>query len=197
MDEEKTKKSGALAGIYSVVEIIAVAVVVVILLFTFVARLSTVSGTSMVSTLSNGDKLVISNLFYTPKTGDIIVFQQSGGYFNEPLIKRVIAVGGQRLRIDFTNWLVYVDGVALDETDYVNRRASTMTYRTEYYECYADLLDESGTMTIPEGKIFVMGDNRNGSADSRFPGVGLVDVEDVMGKVLFRLFPIGAFGAVK
>ncbi|MBR0235674.1 MAG: signal peptidase I [Clostridia bacterium] len=197
MDEEKTKKSGALAGIYSVVEIIAVAVVVVILLFTFVARLSTVSGTSMVSTLSNGDKLVISNLFYTPKTGDIIVFQQSGGYFNEPLIKRVIAVGGQRLRIDFTNWLVYVDGVALDETDYVNRRASTMTYRTEYYEYYADLLDESGTMTIPEGKIFVMGDNRNGSADSRFPGVGLVDVEDVMGKVLFRLFPIGAFGAVK
>ena len=157
----------------------------------------TVSGTSMVSTLSNGDKLVISNLFYTPKTGDIIVFQQSGGYFNEPLIKRVIAVGGQRLRIDFTNWLVYVDGVALDETDYVNRRASTMTYRTEYYEYYADLLDESGTMTIPEGKIFVMGDNRNGSADSRFPGVGLVDVEDVMGKVLFRLFPIGAFGAVK
>ena len=200
MDDEKTKsveKESALSKIYSVIEIISISVVVVILIFTFVARLSTVSGTSMTDTLNNGDKLVVSDLFYTPKTGDIVVFQQADGYFQEPLIKRVIAVGGQQLRIDFENWGVYVDGIRLDESDYIKRSGVKMTYKTEYYSYYADLLDETGTMTIPEGKVFVMGDNRNGSSDSRFPGVGLVDRGDILGRVLFRLFPLSAFGAVK
>ena len=200
MDGEKineTEKESLFSKIYGFIEIICISVVVVILLFTFVARLSTVEGTSMTDTLQNGDKLVVSNLFYTPKTGDIVVFQQSDGYFSEPLIKRVIAAGGQQVRIDFENWTVYVDGIALKEDDYVKRRTVTMTYKTEFYKYYANLLDETGTMVIPEGKLFVLGDNRNGSADSRFPGVGLVDRSDVMGRVLFRLFPISAFGAVK
>ncbi|MBQ0125583.1 MAG: signal peptidase I, partial [Clostridiales bacterium] len=103
MDNEKNEitekpskaKTSALAGVYDIIEVIAISMIIVMLLFTFVARLSTVDGDSMFDTLESGDRVIISKLFYTPKTGDILVFQQPGGFFDEPLIKRVIATEGQ------------------------------------------------------------------------------------------------------
>ena len=199
MDTEKTvkeeKKSKSMS-FFDAIEILAVSVVAVVLLFTFVARITSVIGGSMNSTLTNGDKVVVSKLFYTPESGDVVVFQQPDGYFSEPLIKRVIATGGQTLKIDFEHWKVYVDGKELDE-DYVTRKAGDTMKKDNYYTYYAGLLDETGTMTIPEGYIFVMGDNRNGSSDSRFAGVGLVNEQDVMGKVIFRLLPLSGIGTVK
>ena len=191
-----TKKAVIISRIYDVVEVISIAVVVVVLSFLFFFRVSRVNGTSMYDTLENGENVLISNMFYTPKSGDIVVFQQSGGFFDEPLVKRVIAVGGQKLEIDFNTWTVYVDGVPLVE-NYVTRDGSKVMHSDDYYSMYAGLLDESGAMTIPEGYVFVMGDNRNHSSDSRFSGVGLVNTEDIMGKLIFRLTPIGKIGTVE
>ena len=191
-----TKKAVIISRIYDVVEVISIAVVVVVLSFLFFFRVSRVNGTSMYDTLENGENVLISNMFYTPKSGDIVVFQQSGGFFDEPLVKRVIAVGGQKLEIDFNTWTVYVDGVPLVE-NYVTRDGSKVMHSDDYYSMYAGLLDESGAMTIPEGYVFVMGDNRNHSSHSRFSGVGLVNTEDIMGKLIFRLTPIGKIGTVE
>ena len=191
-----TKKAVIISRIYDVGEVISIAVVVVVLSFLFFFRVSRVNGTSMYDTLENGENVLISNMFYTPKSGDIVVFQQSGGFFDEPLVKRVIAVGGQKLEIDFNTWTVYVDGVPLVE-NYVTRDGSKVMHSDDYYSMYAGLLDESGAMTIPEGYVFVMGDNRNHSSDSRFSGVGLVNTEDIMGKLIFRLTPIGKIGTVE
>ena len=148
----------------------------------------------MYDTLEENERLILWDFFYTPKTGDIIVFQQSGMFFDEPLVKRVIATEGQTLKIDFDNWLVWVDGELLNET-YVKREIGRTMKVDGYKTMYADMMNENGEITIPEGYIFVMGDNRNHSSDSRFTGVGLVRVEDVMGRVIFRLFP--HFGTVK
>ena len=199
MDPEKSipkkdPKREKIEKMYDALEVVAVAVVIVLVIFTFFGRLSTVDGTSMLDTLEENERLIVSNFLYTPKTVDIIVFQQSGMFFDEALVKRVIATEGQKLKIDFDNWRVWVDGELLDET-YVKREIGRTMKVDNYRTLYADLLDENGEMTIPAGYIFVMGDNRNHSSDSRFSGVGLVREEDVMGRVIFRLFP--HFGTVK
>ena len=183
----KTKKD-KLAKFYDALEVVAVAVVIVLVLFTFFGRLSTVRGDSRYDTLEDGERLIISNFFYKPKTGDIIVFQQSGMYFDEPLVKRVIATEGQTLKIDFNAWLVWVDGALLNE-NYVTHEKGKRMKIDGYETMYADLMNENGEITIPDGYVFVMGDNRNHSSDSRFSGVGLVRVEDIMGRVILRLFP--------
>lgn len=199
MDSEKTNvkpktKKDKIAKFYDALEVVAVAVAIVLVIFTFVGRLSTVEGSSMYDTLENGERLIISNFFYTPKTGDIIVFQQSGMYFDKPLVKRVIATGGQTVKIDFDSWVVWVDGEVLNEI-YVTYEYDKKMKRDNYSEIYADIMNEKGEITIPEGYIFVMGDNRNHSSDSRFSGVGLVRVEDVMGRAIFRVFP--HFGSIE
>ena len=191
---KKDSKKEKFAKMYDTLEVVAVAVVIVLVIFTFFGRMSTVDGTSMLDTLEENERLILWDFFYTPKTGDIIVFQQSGMFFDEPLVKRVIATEGQTLKIDFDNWLVWVDGELLNET-YVKREIGRTMKVDGYKTMYADMMNENGEITIPEGYIFVMGDNRNHSSDSRFSGVGLVRVEDVMGRVIFRLFP--HFGTVK
>lgn len=209
--EKKEKKQSAASNLFDIIEIFAVSIVAVLLIFTFLGKLSSVNGPSMQKTLEAGDKLVISNLFYTPKTGDIIVFQQRGGAHDEPLVKRVIATGGQTVKINFDSWSVWVDGKMLDESAYVNYAYETkllpdgtygqtlakMINESSYKKTYAEYLSEDGTMTVPEGYVFVMGDNRNNSSDSRSEGIGFVSVNDIMGHVIIRLFPFGKFGAVK
>lgn len=210
--EKTEKKQSFTEKMYDIVEIIAVAIVAVLLIFTFFGRLSSVIGPSMQNTLTGGDKLVITNLFYTPKTGDIIVFQQRGGSHTEPLVKRVIATGGQTLKIDFNTWSVWVNGEKLNESEYVNyaykesrlsdgsyvKTLEKMINETSYKKTYADyFLDDGETVTVPEGYVFVMGDNRNNSSDSRSSGIGFVSVDDIMGHVVLRLFPMSKFGAVK
>lgn len=163
------------------VETLVWAVVTVVLIFTFIARTATVDGISMLPTLEHGDQLIISHLGYTPKYGDIVVIAPPG-YADKPLIKRVIATEGQEVNIDFENGIVYVDGKALDET-YINEP----TY-----------LDEGAEFpqVVPQGSIFVLGDNRNHSKDSRHPTVGMVDKRYVLGKEVLRFMPFDKIGVV-
>jgi len=181
------------------IEIFSSALLTVILMFTFIFRLVTVEGPSMEMTLHGGDSnypggeskdnLIISHLLYTPKQGDIVVIQVPNSSFTTPIIKRVIATEGQTVDIDFENWKVTVDGVVLDEP-YVN-------YEIGKYMNDDNLPRDTLPIKVGAGKIFVMGDNRNHSSDSRDSRIGQVDVRNVVGRVLIRVFPFDKFGAVK
>jgi len=170
------------------VEIFSSAFLTVILLFTFIFRLVTVQGPSMQETLHEKENLIISNLFYTPKQGDIVVIQVPNPNFPTPIIKRVIAVEGQTVDFDFETWTVYVDGEPITEP-YVNYEQGKFMNSGENV---ANL-----PVTVEKGKIFVMGDNRNHSSDSRSSSIGQVDVRNVVGRVLIRVFPFDKFGVVK
>lgn len=161
------------------VESITFAGVVAFFLFTFVVRLVTVEGHSMEPTLVEHDRLVIQTLNYEPEVGDIVVIKLPD---MNALIKRVIAVGGQTVDIDFDNGIVYRDGVELDEP-YIMEP----TYRSK---------DMVFPAEVPEGCVFVMGDNRNHSSDSRDMTVGMVPVERVIGKAVFRFMPLETVGGL-
>ncbi len=150
----------------------------VTILFVFAIRLVGVSGSSMYPTLNNRDFLILlSNVFYSePERGDIVVLTVPA-FETEPIVKRVIATEGQTVDIDFEAGEVYVDGV-LQQEPYINEP----THRD--YE-----LGLEYPAVVPEGCIFVLGDNRNNSTDSRYAPVGMVDKRYVLGKVLFLIFP--------
>ena len=171
---------------YDWVEIFVVTMTAIMLIFTFIGRIAYVDGPSMNETLHDRDTLVVSKLFYTPKQNDIVVFQSPDSGIAGGIVKRVIATAGQTVDIDFDNWVVTVDGVALDEP-YVNCEEG---YAMRNY-------DVEFPITVPEGQIFVMGDNRNHSNDSRGSQIGCVDTRFVFGHVLFRLTPINKFGVIK
>ena len=178
-ENEKTKKY---ANIYSWVESFVLVPVMVIFIFAFLGRTSVVSGSSMFDTLVEGDMMLVSNLFYEPKYGDIVVLTQPS-YSTDPLVKRVIATEGQTVDIDFARGVVIVDGEELDEP-------YTYTPTNNQYE-------EEFPQTIKEGHIFVLGDNRNGSYDSRGSSIGQVDKRMVMGKAYLRILPFDKFGSLK
>ena len=175
-----------------VFDIVIKSLVVMLILLTFVLRLCTVVGDSMNLTLEDGEKLIISNLFYTPKEGDIVVFHQTGD-FNEPIVKRVIATGNKYVKIDYRTATLYVssDNV-FDEDDIVDE--SSYIYLTG--NKYKESVDSFQTY-VPEGYVFVMGDNRNNSADSRSSSIGLVDTRTILGRVILRISPLQKFGFVK
>ena len=195
-NSEIERKDKVKADIYDWIEVFVSALAIVVIMLSFVLRIATVKGHSMERTLSDSQVVVMSNMFYTPAQGDIIVIQQNGGYFETPIVKRVIATGGQTLSIDFEKWEVKVDGNVVDESSYVYFRNTSMDVE-EYYSVYDAYLDTNGVMTVPEGYLFVMGDNRNESSDSRGIYVGFVRESEVLGKVIFRMFPINKIGAVK
>lgn len=182
--QEKTeKKKNNLRETVEYAESLAVVFVVMLLIFTFIARPATVDGESMMPTLQNGERLVISNLFYEPTAGDIVVLcGEADREEGKNLIKRIIATEGQTIDIDFEAGEVYVDGQKLDEPYILEQ-----TYLDEGTEF---------PLTVPEGEIFVMGDNRNGSRDSRSLTVGTVKEEYIVGRVLFRFFPFDRFGKI-
>lgn len=166
-------KKSFMLYLHDLVYMLAVIMIVFLLLF----RIVIVSGSSMYSTLWNGDWLLVtSSVLYTePQYGDIIVASKDSFNDGEPIIKRVIATEGQTVDIDFEAGIVYVDGVALEE-DYT----------------YTPTTLQEGIVfpiTIAEGCIFAMGDNRNGSKDSRHPDIGMIDTREVLGKALFLIFP--------
>ncbi|MBQ7778519.1 MAG: signal peptidase I [Oscillibacter sp.] len=172
--QEKKRTGGK--ELYEWVQALVGSVLLVVLVFTFVVRLIGVDGHSMVPTLQHGDRLLVLNsLWYDDyQYGDIVVLRKES-FMEEPIVKRVIATGGQTVDIDFDEGVVYVDGVALDE-DYIN----DYTYLEEGTEF---------PLTVPQGSVFVMGDNRNHSSDSRDSRLGTVDNRYVIGKAVFLAFP--------
>jgi len=156
------------------IQSVVMALLVCVLLFTFCVRIIRVQGTSMLNTLHDGDRLIVSNLLYTPEQGDIIVLRKQT-FSDYPIVKRVIATEGQTVDIDFEQGIVKVDGTALVE-DYV---LEPINKRIDYTE----------PVVVPEGCVFVLGDNRNGSTDSRDDRIGCVDVRYIMGKAHFILLP--------
>lgn len=165
--------------IYDWMQSLVFALIICIIVFVFIFRIVDVSGDSMNPTLLNGDKLVVSDVFYKPKQGDIVIFRKDE-YKAEALVKRVIATEGQTIEIDFDRGRVYVDGELLDEP-YIAEPTHNQ-------------LDFQGPQTVPEGCVFVMGDNRNASSDSRRAQIGMVDERLIVGKVLLRVFPLDSIG---
>lgn len=186
-DEKPQGVDKKVKNIFDYIEMFAIAVAVVVILISFVFRLTVVVGGSMEQTLQPGQVLVITNLFYKPKTGDIIVIQPMTSDYTNPIIKRVIATEGQVVDINFDTWQVTVDGIVLDEP-YVNRPSDTSIPMDGSYLSFP--------YTVEEGKLFVMGDNRNHSTDSRDIRFGPLDERYLLGKVLFCLYPFDHFGGV-
>jgi len=172
---KKKKKKTLIAELYDWLETFCLALAIMVVLFLFVFRYVTVDGNSMNNTLFDGDKLIISNFNYEPETGDIVVIYIEGA--NKPYIKRVIATEGQTVKIDFEKWEVYVDGVLLDEP-YVNFREGEDMHYAAFY---------NGEFVVPEGQVYVMGDNRNYSTDSRV--LGCLEEHNIIGRVIIRLGP--------
>lgn len=175
--QEQEKQTAKGRDLYEWVQSLVGSVLVVVAIFTFVIRMMGVDGHSMLNTLQHGDRLLVVNsmLYHDYKYGDIVILRKNGVFDDDPIVKRVIAVEGQTVDIDFAEGIVYVDGEALEE-DYIREP----TYTAEGTEF---------PLTVPEGSIFVMGDNRNGSSDSRDYRLGTVDTRHVIGKAAFLIFP--------
>lgn len=167
---------------YDWIQSLLIALILCVLLFMFVVRVIDVQGSSMNPTLRQGDKMLVSDLLYKPKQGDVVVFKCDRYDPNKALVKRVIATGGQEVNIDFEHGIVYVDGQPLEE-DYI----------AELTHLKSDFI---GPKTVPEGCVFVMGDNRNMSTDSRKTEIGMVDERMIIGRVYFVIYPLGQMGWV-
>ena len=163
--------------LYEWVQALVCSVLAVVILFTFVIRLIGVDGHSMVPTLQDRDRLLVLNslLYDDYRYGDIVILRKNGVFDGDPIVKRVIATGGQTVDIDFSTGDIWVDGVLLEE-DYINER----TYLEEGTEF---------PLTVPKGSVFVMGDNRNHSSDSQDSRLGTVDCRYIIGKAVFLAFP--------
>ena len=174
MEEKKQRENGR--ELYEWVQALVCSVLAVVILFTFVIRLIGVDGRSMVPTLQDGDRLLVLNsmLYDDYKYGDIVVLRKDT-FLKDPIVKRVIATEGQMVDIDFSAGSVYVDGALLKE-NYINE----LTFLEEGTEF---------PLTVPENSVFVMGDNRNHSSDSRDSRLGTVDERYVIGKAVFLAFP--------
>ena len=168
---------------YDWIQSLMAALIVCVCIFIFFVRVIDVSGSSMNPTLYNGDKMIVSDVFYKPKAGDVVVFKSDTYDPNKALVKRIIATGGQEINIDFSTGTVYIDGEPIEE-DYIA-------------ELTRNKLDFIGPKTVPEGCVFVMGDNRNKSTDSRKSEIGMVDERTIIGRVYCVIFPLEELGLVK
>ncbi len=187
----KPKKSSFTKELVDYIEMLVSVFLITIVIFSFCFRLCTVKGPSMEKTLIDGERVIISDLFYEPKYGDIVVFHDTDT-LNEPVVKRVIAVSGEKVKItytlkDMTVEVTHNDGSTekLSET-YIQYDFSQLPYNYKNSE-----------YTVPEGMLFVMGDNRSHSMDSRDPRIEFVDERSVLGKVILRITPFSKIGIVK
>ena len=168
------KDEGQRFGIFEAAEAVLSALVVITLLFTFVFRVVSVDGPSMMPTLQNGDKLIVSSWGYAPKKGDVVVL--SGiETLNKPIVKRIIAVGGDVVDINFTTGTVLVNGSEEEYSDQLTTQQFDIAF----------------PITVPDGCVFVLGDNRGDSLDSRSTKIGCIDERYIVGKVAARVFPLG------
>ena len=169
--------------IFDWVQNLTVILSVIVLIFIFLFRIVGVKGDSMYPTLHDKDWLITSNLFYEPENGDIVILSKESFHDGEMIVKRIIATEGQEIDIDFSKGIVYVDGVALDEPYIADK--TRVQFDTEF------------PAIVPEDCVFVMGDNRNHSADSRDASIGMVHKSNIHGRVILRVFPLQNFGTVK
>jgi signal peptidase I len=180
------------AELYEWLQLLCVVLIFITMFFSFFGMIFGVSGSSMYPTLENGEAMFIQRIGYTPTQGDIVVLRKDGfpsASQSEAIVKRVIATEGQFVEIDYDTNTVYVDGVALEE-DYLNFENEGLDW-----DVFGDdYMVERVGMTyqefeVPAGCIFVMGDNRNGSTDSRYPELGMIDTRYVLGKAVCVFFP--------
>ena len=180
---ELTLREKSRREIYDWIYCLSVALIICVVIFAFFIRLIDVRGTSMNPTLNNNDKMLVSGLFYEPKVGDVVVFKKDEYDPERALVKRVIAVEGQVINMDFDRGIVYVDGVPLEE-DYI-------------MEPTTNKIDFIGPQTVPEGCVFVMGDNRNASTDSRKKEIGMVDTRIILGRAYAVVYPLSQARTIK
>lgn len=181
-DNSKNTASLRGQGAFEWYEALISAALVLVLIFSFFFRIIQVDGSSMVPTLVDGDKLIVWGAGYTPQRGDVVIVDSYTSY-GRPLVKRVIAKGGDTVDIDYIAGTVSVNGEVLQE-DYI-AEPTYLSYDVEF------------PYTVPDGTVFVMGDNRNASLDSRSSSVGCIDERDILGKVLICFLPVSDFGVVK
>ena len=194
----ETDSKKLITTVYDWIDSVVTSIIIVVLLFTFVFRVVGIVGDSMNDTLINNDRVVIYNLFYEPQKGDIIVISRNVSndkanetVGNEPIIKRVIATEGQTVDITYDDegiGHVFVDGVQTGES-----------YIKEPMRQIGLVNPVSFPQTVPEGHVFVLGDNRNESLDSRSADIGdygMIDERYVLGKAIFRIFPFNSIGSV-
>ncbi|MBQ4153157.1 MAG: signal peptidase I [Oscillospiraceae bacterium] len=180
---KEVEQSGLKAELFEWLETIAISLIAVVLIFTFVFRIVGVDGDSMLDTLYDGDRLIITHMFYEPEIGDIVIVTQPNAV-NKPLVKRIIAMGGQTVDINTDRGEVYVDGELIYESYIKDLTTRIPDPPMEF------------PYTVPEGKVFVMGDNRLNSLDSRSTDVGAIDERYILGKAIFRIFPFNRIGGL-
>ncbi len=169
--------------LYDWILCLLVALILCILVFSYVVHPIDVVGTSMMPTLRDREKLLVSDLFYRPAVGDIVVFKKDEYDPSKSLVKRIIAVEDQEVNIDFENGIVYIDGRPISEP-YI----SELTFNK---------LDFIGPKTVPKGCVFVMGDNRNASIDSRKSEIGMLDTRLILGRAYCVVYPLSSFRVLR
>ncbi len=180
----QSQKNTTEKELFEWLETIAYAVVIVVLTFTFAFRVVKVDGPSMTPTLLDGQRVIVTELFYKPEVGDVVVVCVPGK--NDPYVKRIIATEGQTVDYSLSQNCLVVDGTPLEE-EYINEEMT----RLDWYN------ENVYPVTLKEGEIFVCGDNRNHSSDSRYADIGPIDTSNIMGKVAVVLTPFSDFGLVK
>lgn len=183
--EEEEQEGGFPRVLYDWLEIFALCLVPIILLFVFVGQPIVVEGPSMLPTLHDRNLMAVQRIGYTPEAGDVVILTQEFRDVTSPIVKRIIATGGQTVDIDYAAGTVSVDGKVLSEP-YINYEPM----QTPWYE-------NTSHITVPEGSVFVMGDNRNHSNDSRDVLLGTVDTRRIIGRALAVIFPFGDMGAIE
>jgi signal peptidase I len=182
--ERKSTKSNFVLNSFEWIEALITSLIVVVILFTFLFRIVNVSGPSMLPNLKSGDRVILSSNFYKPQRDDVVVITHTAK-LNEPIIKRVIALENQVVNINFQTGVVFVDGKALDESAYIQNGITTQHS------------DYTFPLTVPKGHVFVLGDNRSVSNDSRFNDIGMIDERYILGKAELIVFPLNRFGKIK